>query len=462
MMSNDQLQIVIETVESRMGSVAYAPQKVRIKKYAPKTRSGCLTCRMRRIKCDETRPHCERCVKARRYCYYRGTQETMSAPRSLHTGLRPAYGDNEAERYLDIFLNLVVPRLSSYTSGDLLSKTLPQFSWHAQALRHVIISIGIAAERRYNLSNRYTVSGRAVWHYNEALRLTYQGQPSTDLILSTCFLFWLYDNIAGQTRTALIHLQGLLHLASSLSQTGILTEFQVSILQNIFWCGHGTNKDLTDQIYRNITEQIVQRLNRDDYHIHLMNRSAVAREGALGWAIYNYVASGESLPRAHSQQPTYQDLPASNLLQCFVQMWYDNTKAWCLFLSDDDLLSVNCHYKLLIALTKSSQPVANRTKDLGEVLQSLRNISIGGIDQQLGRADLIMPLIPVLTELVKASFDSQVGLEAFALLSRLQRVEGCWSSDIVVAMLQHMLSTNQAERHVLRPESLSTTIQDLA
>ncbi|CEJ60701.1 Putative Zn(II)2Cys6 transcription factor [Penicillium brasilianum] len=35
-----------------------------------RTRSGCFTCRSRRIKCDETRPICERCRKGSRDCVY--------------------------------------------------------------------------------------------------------------------------------------------------------------------------------------------------------------------------------------------------------------------------------------------------------------------------------------------------------------------------------------------------------
>ncbi|ORY59960.1 uncharacterized protein BCR38DRAFT_467959 [Pseudomassariella vexata] len=32
----------------------------------PKTRSGCLTCRIRRVKCDEARPACQKCTSTRR------------------------------------------------------------------------------------------------------------------------------------------------------------------------------------------------------------------------------------------------------------------------------------------------------------------------------------------------------------------------------------------------------------
>ncbi|ATY59316.1 Zn(II)2Cys6 transcription factor [Cordyceps militaris] len=40
----------------------------RRKRFAPRTRTGCLTCRTRRIKCDEARPACQRCISAWRPC----------------------------------------------------------------------------------------------------------------------------------------------------------------------------------------------------------------------------------------------------------------------------------------------------------------------------------------------------------------------------------------------------------
>ncbi|KAL1879361.1 hypothetical protein VTK73DRAFT_7092 [Phialemonium thermophilum] len=53
------------------------PQRIR-RKSAPgvdhikhrRTRSGCYTCRSRRVKCDETHPVCERCRKGKRDCVY--------------------------------------------------------------------------------------------------------------------------------------------------------------------------------------------------------------------------------------------------------------------------------------------------------------------------------------------------------------------------------------------------------
>ncbi|KAM3566620.1 hypothetical protein ARSEF4850_000373 [Beauveria asiatica] len=52
---------------------------VRRRRWAPRARTGCLTCRARRVKCDEERPTCRRCALSRVTC--RGYQ-TPSSPSS--------------------------------------------------------------------------------------------------------------------------------------------------------------------------------------------------------------------------------------------------------------------------------------------------------------------------------------------------------------------------------------------
>ncbi|PLB37736.1 putative C6 finger domain protein [Aspergillus candidus] len=51
-----------------------------------RTRSGCFTCRSRRIKCDETRPVCDRCRKGNRDCVYPSPSAPGSGPKP---GSRP-------------------------------------------------------------------------------------------------------------------------------------------------------------------------------------------------------------------------------------------------------------------------------------------------------------------------------------------------------------------------------------
>ncbi|KAI1619095.1 hypothetical protein EDD36DRAFT_50113 [Exophiala viscosa] len=51
-----------------------------------RTRSGCFTCRSRRVKCDETRPICDRCRKGNRECGF--PQPTSSSKHSKHDKTR--------------------------------------------------------------------------------------------------------------------------------------------------------------------------------------------------------------------------------------------------------------------------------------------------------------------------------------------------------------------------------------
>ncbi|KAJ6012072.1 hypothetical protein N7499_012957 [Penicillium canescens] len=68
-----------------------------------RTRSGCFTCRARRIKCDETRPLCERCRKGSRECVY--PSSTSSSKGSVRTtaksraGRPPSQGSDSSGKY---------------------------------------------------------------------------------------------------------------------------------------------------------------------------------------------------------------------------------------------------------------------------------------------------------------------------------------------------------------------------
>lgn len=53
-----------------------------------RTRSGCFTCRSRRIKCDENRPVCERCRKGSRDCVYPTATSSSSSSSSYKAGAR--------------------------------------------------------------------------------------------------------------------------------------------------------------------------------------------------------------------------------------------------------------------------------------------------------------------------------------------------------------------------------------
>ncbi|KAF1939974.1 hypothetical protein EJ02DRAFT_242166 [Clathrospora elynae] len=117
-----------------------------------RTRSGCFTCRQRRVKCDENHPVCERCRKGNRECVYPDSQSsqklTRSGPKSGKSssaedasspethdedekGRLPAIADEDERDYIDFddddddssMSKSQDPRDSSHTPGSFLDRS---------------------------------------------------------------------------------------------------------------------------------------------------------------------------------------------------------------------------------------------------------------------------------------------------------------------------------------------------
>lgn len=99
-----------EQVQQRPPQPAIAPDQKKHKR----TRSGCFTCRSRRIKCDEARPVCDRCRKGKRDCVYpppssssasksgaRSQAKSKGSGSSSQASDSPGHGDNDDPSTLD-------------------------------------------------------------------------------------------------------------------------------------------------------------------------------------------------------------------------------------------------------------------------------------------------------------------------------------------------------------------------
>lgn len=87
-----------------------------------KSRSGCLVCKIRRIKCDEIRPQCQRCSTTARKCQYAEVESSKSSSPSSSSSeivrsspierlLSPWNLNKGDERTFDYFLSWTAPRL---------------------------------------------------------------------------------------------------------------------------------------------------------------------------------------------------------------------------------------------------------------------------------------------------------------------------------------------------------------
>ena len=101
-----------------------------------RTKTGCLTCRKRRIKCGEERPICNNCIKSKRHCEgynqrvifkplavdWRSSQQGSSSTLPYHSGLMPSQSDYDvirqaSEGYSNMPLTPLRPRPSLDYAG---------------------------------------------------------------------------------------------------------------------------------------------------------------------------------------------------------------------------------------------------------------------------------------------------------------------------------------------------------
>lgn len=60
----------------------------RVRASLPKVKTGCVTCKKRRVKCDEWKPICNRCQKGSRACVYQIQQTAVSKDETLQISLQ--------------------------------------------------------------------------------------------------------------------------------------------------------------------------------------------------------------------------------------------------------------------------------------------------------------------------------------------------------------------------------------
>jgi hypothetical protein len=188
-----------------------------------KVRTGCVTCKARRVKCDEAKPTCTRCSKAGRPCGgYAPTPPkdrneagqplviiSYVAPESSISPL-PGVGSRE-RRSLDFFRTRTVPE--TFPFADWPEHVL-RTSCYEGAIRHAIVALGALHEHYQGMSQMD--SGFAMLEYSKAMKqvmkLDMRGSASTDVALISCILFACFESLQGHYRSSLLHVNSGLQI----------------------------------------------------------------------------------------------------------------------------------------------------------------------------------------------------------------------------------------------------------
>ncbi|KAE9362718.1 hypothetical protein N431DRAFT_490461, partial [Stipitochalara longipes BDJ] len=128
------------------------------RRHLPKTRTGCGTCKIRRVKCGEEKPHCRRCITFGSICdgyghLYRKTQMGQPKCKAIRA-LQPKSSQvvknpfatqfqNEKESwYFDKFCSKTSYEILPDFNSRTLRQMLLQASQEDPAIRHIIVALG--------------------------------------------------------------------------------------------------------------------------------------------------------------------------------------------------------------------------------------------------------------------------------------------------------------------------------
>ncbi|KAE8378492.1 hypothetical protein BDV26DRAFT_261524 [Aspergillus bertholletiae] len=217
----------------------------RRKSSGTRSRSGCITCKLRHVKCDETKPICLRCQQSGHKCEGYDIASQSQLRRRIESAQsvsrrRPLSGDHriilrpetrEERRWADFFLAKTTVAFSGFFDSILWSYLIPQISEGEPAIRHAVVAIG-ATHARYQIAAGQTLAdpsstNQFVWQqYNKAIRHL-MGRMSTidnqnwELALTTCCLFICLEILQGNKPQALDHIDAGLKMLCQHEQKGV-------------------------------------------------------------------------------------------------------------------------------------------------------------------------------------------------------------------------------------------------
>ncbi|KAF7945288.1 hypothetical protein EAE96_010066 [Botrytis aclada] len=226
----------------------------RTRAYFPKTRTGCWTCRKRRVKCDEEKPHCARCeasgfkcdgysVDAFSQAHKRASVVHKSQPKRkssvTHRALLPSKApksprinirvlrprcpiiESEQEyRYFCFFTEYTTRRLCEFFESKLWSHLMLQAGEQERPVRHAMSAIEALdlilhtkEQKPHSPVARSTIEEHhifAIKQYDKAVRLMKEDITERGHSLRTALIFCLlivcFENLYGAQQSATVHI----------------------------------------------------------------------------------------------------------------------------------------------------------------------------------------------------------------------------------------------------------------
>ncbi|KAK3955302.1 hypothetical protein QBC32DRAFT_253555 [Pseudoneurospora amorphoporcata] len=212
------------------------------RKGSKKVRTGCLTCKIRKVKCDEAKPLCVRCTKTGRRCDGYLDAKTMVSRRPRRSGGVSQTGANnprgslsvfyewassDEKRSFHFFREVTAPCLSGDFDGAFWRVLVLQICESEPAVKHAVLAVSSLHEVmvRSAVAPYVDITDKqsfALFQYNKAISCLLDRMPDVDsrplVPLLTCILFVFLEFMQVKDVESLIHLNQGHQILSELEQ----------------------------------------------------------------------------------------------------------------------------------------------------------------------------------------------------------------------------------------------------
>ncbi|KAI7193566.1 hypothetical protein KC363_g2671 [Hortaea werneckii] len=467
------------------------PKQCRVSK--PKTRTGCSTCKIRRVKCDEAKPECNRCTSTGRKCDgyeippRRNGALAAQARASPQPCLEVARGTQDELRALEFFHVRTAPGLSSYFDADFWTRLVFQISSVEPSIRHAMVAVGAfhslrekvsvtlstdqQADKRDPLATSMPVRKLAQVHedpfalvqYNKAIvhlaKRLQDPTAATEIALLACILFVCIEFLRGEVELAISHFKSGMGIAiqslnfgsrrmakpaSERLRNDTLPFFnRLELLSTLF--GNDAPWEYPVALQYVIPDEFANVKEARDSLVHLMNLS-LRFIRYMKYRKYDRIVSSDDLARQET-------------LHRHVTEWetkFDTLLANDISLSAKDLDAtriLRVHQRVMhIWLLASTQPEECRTDmftedfedivSLGEALQT----SAGSREQREEYATTFlfdMVIVSPMYFVATKCRHPQIRRRAIQLLRHTKRRESLWDSNVSAAIAERVVAIEE-------------------
>ncbi|KIW59712.1 hypothetical protein PV05_04146 [Exophiala xenobiotica] len=317
---------------------------LRQRSFSHKVRTGCLTCKKRRIKCDERKPKCGNCTRGKHTCLgyevskakifsiettsegdqtSRASKQTVQKSPPNLASIQPVFGTKEETQYLEHWLLSTSAMLSHYgPMGDFYTVVVPQFAWQSPAVKHMLVALSMTHAKfvRGVASASGETKSQALLHYVSAITEIRLRKLSQLQVLVAALLAWTLEMMQNNFDAALVHLKASVQLLQNYDS--LQWRDGTRIVQEALRPGCMLAEGLTAIVLRKgqATKQV-----EPEYRDHLtlpFDGPCFTSMAEARIEICAIIESIASLTQSPAQKNTLEDIEVS------LSHWLDSVRKW--------------------------------------------------------------------------------------------------------------------------------------